>query len=92
LATRIKQLALAAMLACPLTASAYSNIYFFGDSLTDGGAFGGQAYQLGSSIITLPANARWTLGDGSNWADVLTAHYGLSSVANNSLHSHTSNT
>ncbi|MCW3480485.1 autotransporter domain-containing protein [Neisseriaceae bacterium JH1-16] len=60
-------------LAAP-AALAYSNIYFFGDSLTDTGAFGGQT--IGST--TLPANARWTFNYGPIYADVLAQKLGLS--------------
>ncbi|MCS3802571.1 outer membrane lipase/esterase [Chromobacterium alkanivorans] len=73
---RLNTLAVATLLAMPAAASAYSNFYFFGDSLSDVGAFGG----LGG----LPANARWTTGNGANWTDALAARYGLKSIANNS--------
>ncbi|OHX13964.1 hypothetical protein BI347_10915 [Chromobacterium sphagni] len=76
-------LALATALALPAAANAYSNIYFFGDSLSDVGAFGGQS--------GLPAGARWTTGNGPNWTNVLTGHYGLQSLSNNPLNGATSN-
>ncbi|MEN7432077.1 autotransporter domain-containing protein [Chromobacterium sp. TRC.1.1.SA] len=79
---RLTTLALATAMALPAAAHAYSNIYFFGDSLSDVGAFGGQS--------GLPAGARWTTGYGPNWTNILTGHYGLSSVANNPLNSSTS--
>lgn len=79
---RLTTLALATAMALPAAAHAYSNFYFFGDSLSDVGAFGGQS--------GLPAGARWTTGYGPNWTNVLTGHYGLSSVANNPLNSSTS--
>ena len=68
----------------PTAANAYSNFYFFGDSLTDTGAFGG----LGG----LPANARWTLAYGTGWAEALGQRYGLSVTPNNALNNHIANT
>ncbi|NHQ83711.1 autotransporter domain-containing protein [Chromobacterium vaccinii] len=79
---RLTTLALATAMALPAAAHAYSNFYFFGDSLSDVGAFGGQS--------GLPSGARWTTGYGPNWTNILTGHYGLSSVANNPLNSSTS--
>ncbi|MHA3904117.1 autotransporter outer membrane beta-barrel domain-containing protein [Castellaniella sp. WN] len=73
-------MALSVALALPAAAQAYSNIYFFGDSLSDVGAFGG----LGG----LPANARWTTNYGANWTDALAAHFGLASRPNNSANPH----
>ncbi|WP_199155510.1 autotransporter outer membrane beta-barrel domain-containing protein [Chromobacterium sp. ASV23] len=72
---RLTALALATAMALPTAANAYSNIYFFGDSLSDIGAFGG----LGG----LPVGAHWTYQNQPNWTSVLSGHYGLSSVANN---------
>ncbi|QIY78607.1 autotransporter outer membrane beta-barrel domain-containing protein [Chromobacterium violaceum] len=72
---RLTTLALATALALPAAAHAYSNIYFFGDSLSDIGAFGGQA--------GLPVGAHWTFQNQANWTSILAAHYGLSSTANN---------
>lgn len=79
---RLNTLAVATLLALPAAANAYSNFYFFGDSLSDVGAFGG----LGG----LPSNARWTTGNGANWTDALAARYGLKSIANNSSNPNTS--
>ncbi|RBH41241.1 hypothetical protein C3F00_040975, partial [Pseudomonas sp. MWU13-2860] len=81
---RLNTLALATLLAMPAAANAYSNFYFFGDSLTDTGAFGG----LGG----LPANARWTLAYGTGWAEALGQRYGLSVTPNNARNSHLANT
>jgi outer membrane lipase/esterase len=72
---RLTALALATAMALPAAAHAYSNIYFFGDSLTDTGAFGG----LGN----LPANARWTLGYGAGWSENFAGHFGISVTPNN---------
>jgi len=83
-----------ATLSCAITlalaapaALAYSNIYFFGDSLTDTGAFAGQPFQypaaLGGQTITLPANARWTLDDGPNVANSLAGKLGFGVTATN---------
>ncbi|AXE30655.1 hypothetical protein DK842_12530 [Chromobacterium phragmitis] len=72
---RLTTLALATAMALPSAANAYSNIYFFGDSLSDIGAFGG----LGG----LPSGAHWTYQNQPNWTSVLSSHYGLSSTANN---------
>ncbi|UTH75062.1 autotransporter outer membrane beta-barrel domain-containing protein [Chromobacterium sp. IIBBL 290-4] len=76
---RFKALALATALALPAAAHAYSNIYYFGDSLSDIGAFGG----LNSQYGTLPKGAHWTSGYAPNWTSILSTHYGLTSVANN---------
>ncbi|MDF0605056.1 autotransporter domain-containing protein [Neisseriaceae bacterium TC5R-5] len=72
------------LLCLPVAAKAYDQIYFFGDSLSDVGAFGGQ--------IGFPDNARWTTANGPNWTNVLSRYYGLSSIANNPLNSRTSST
>lgn len=53
----------------------FSQFYFFGDSLTDGGAFGG--------INGLPSKGRWVLNDAPNYADYLAGRYGLSVTAVN---------
>ncbi|QOZ82868.1 MULTISPECIES: autotransporter outer membrane beta-barrel domain-containing protein [Chromobacterium] len=81
---RLNTLAVATLLALPAAANAYSHFYFFGDSLTDTGAFGG----LGG----LPSTARWTLGYGTGWAEVLANHYGQSVSPNNGLNTHIANT
>ncbi|MDN0073320.1 autotransporter domain-containing protein [Crenobacter sp. SG2303] len=80
--------AISLALAAPATlAQGYSNIYFFGDSLTDTGAFAGQPFKLppalGGQTITLPANARWTLDYGPNVASVLAGKLGLGVTATN---------
>ncbi|MBX9298137.1 autotransporter domain-containing protein [Chromobacterium vaccinii] len=76
---RLTTLALATAMALPAAAHAYSNIYFFGDSLSDVGAFGGLNSQYGQ----LKSGAHWTSGYAPNWTSILTGHYGLNSVANN---------
>ncbi|MGC0151562.1 autotransporter outer membrane beta-barrel domain-containing protein [Chromobacterium vaccinii] len=73
--SRLTVIALATALTMPAVANAYSNFYFFGDSLSDIGAFGGQG--------GLPVGAHWTYQNKPNWTSVLTGHYGQSSVANN---------
>ncbi|MBX9268230.1 autotransporter outer membrane beta-barrel domain-containing protein [Chromobacterium violaceum] len=72
---RLTTLALATALALPAAAHAYSNIYFFGDSLTDIGAFGG----LGG----LPSTARWTLGYGPGWSQDFGGRFGIAVTPNN---------
>lgn len=64
------------------TAQVFGNIYFFGDSLTDGGAFGG--------LGPLPPGARFTVDNAPNHADYLAAALGLQSVATNSANPATS--
>ena len=49
----------------------YSNVYFFGDSLSDNGAF---APVLAPPLI--PGNARFTTNPGTVWTDNLGARYG----------------
>ena len=59
--------------------ASYSHIYFFGDSLTDTGAFGGQAIPNGSGgFIILPSDARWTTNNAANHANILAGKLGLS--------------
>ncbi|OHX16045.1 hypothetical protein BI343_15800 [Chromobacterium amazonense] len=84
---RLTALALATAMALPAAAHAYSNIYFFGDSLSDVGAFQLLPTPTGGQW---PLNARWTTGNGANWTDVLSGHYGLKSVANNPSNANTS--
>lgn len=84
---RLTTLALATAMALPAVAHAYSNVYFFGDSLSDVGAFQLLPTPTGGQW---PANARWTTGYGANWTDVLSAHYGLTSKPNNPSNANTS--
>ncbi|MGL6071739.1 SGNH/GDSL hydrolase family protein, partial [Craterilacuibacter sp.] len=58
-------------------AGTINGIWFFGDSLTDGGAYSG--------IGGLPAGSRWTSDNAPNHADVLAAALGLKSAATNAL-------
>ena len=63
----------AALLAGVLTgaqAGDYSNVYFFGDSLSDNGAY--------APILAVPTNARFTTNPGTVWTDNLGANYGKS--------------
>lgn len=82
----LKPICLALLLAATSTAQAAApdNIYFFGDSLTDSGAFSG--------LNGWPAGARWTLGNGELYADVLAESLGLNNVANNPDNPNTSTT
>lgn len=48
----------------------YSNVYFFGDSLSDNGAY--------APILSVPTNARFTTNPGTVWTDNLGADYGKS--------------
>lgn len=61
-------------------ASPFSQIYFFGDSLSDVGAFANVPY---NTSITLGPNARWITGYAPSWTDYVANYYGLTSVANN---------
>lgn len=83
--TTLRAAVMAALLSPAVFASgSYSNIYFFGDSLTDTGAFGGQAYPNGSGgFIILPADARWTTNNAANHANILAGKLGLSVSASN---------
>ncbi len=69
-----------ALPALPAAAQSYSNVYFFGDSLSDVGAFGG--------LSGLPSNARWTTNYGANWTDGLAARLGFVSRPNNPANPH----
>ncbi|MFZ4539504.1 hypothetical protein [Propionivibrio sp.] len=66
----LKHLALAsALLAgtlCSAQAGDYSNVYFFGDSLSDNGAY----------APLVGPNARFTTNPGTVWTDNLGASYG----------------
>ena len=64
--------------------NSFSNIYLFGDSLTDSGAFAGQLIPNGSGgFVSLPTGARWTIDNASNHADVLAGKLGLAVTAAN---------
>jgi phospholipase/lecithinase/hemolysin len=69
---RFNQLALATILLSAAFGSAqagdYSNVYFFGDSLSDNGAY--------APILPVPTNARFTTNPGTVWTDNLGANYG----------------
>ncbi|QNM96120.1 autotransporter domain-containing protein [Chitinimonas koreensis] len=56
-------------------AGQYSNAYFFGDSLTDIGAFGG--------VAGLPQGARWTVDNADIYATLLAKKYGIQIKAAN---------
>ena len=58
-------------------AATFSQAWFFGDSLTDGGAFSG--------VGGLPDGSRWTTNNAPNHADVLAAALGLKVSATNTL-------
>lgn len=72
--------AVAASAAPAALAAPFSNVYFFGDSLTDTGAFGGLTLpQYGS----LPAGARNTTDDAKIYVNHLAARYGFGVTAVN---------
>ncbi|MDC7717020.1 autotransporter domain-containing protein [Vogesella sp. DC21W] len=83
--TTLRAAVMAALLSpAAFAAGSYSHIYFFGDSLTDTGAFGGQAIPNGSGgFIILPADARWTTNNAANHANILAGKLGLSVSASN---------
>ena len=86
----ILRLAVTAALLAPTAHAAgnFSNIYFFGDSLTDTGAFGGQLVPNGSGgFIALPADARWTTNNAANHANVLAGKLGLAVTPSNAASS-----
>ena len=61
-------------------------VYFFGDSLTDTGAFQG----LANGSATLATGTRWTYDNAPFYADVLARALGGAAVANNPLNLATS--
>ncbi|MFC4161240.1 autotransporter domain-containing protein [Chitinimonas lacunae] len=65
--------AIAATAAPVALAAPFSNVYFFGDSLTDSGAFGG----LPTSYGVLPAGARNTTDDAKLYAHYVAGRYGF---------------
>jgi outer membrane lipase/esterase len=71
----IKRIALATLLLAGTLgntqAGDYSNVYFFGDSLSDSGA-----YAPILAFPLLPSNARFTTNPGTVWTDNLGASYG----------------
>lgn len=83
--TTLRAAVMAALLSpAAFAGGSYSNIYFFGDSLTDTGAFGGQAYPNGSGgFIILPADARWTTNNAANHATILAGKLGFAVSVNN---------
>jgi phospholipase/lecithinase/hemolysin len=56
------------------TASAYSNVYVFGDSLSDSGAFG---HLLGGAFCPAPPYAGCRFSNGPTWAENLAASLGV---------------
>jgi len=87
--TTLRAAVMAALLSPAVFAGgSYSNIYFFGDSLTDTGAFAGQAIPNGSGgFIILPADARWTTNNAANHANILAGKLGLSVSPSNAASS-----
>lgn len=84
IATLATSLALLSIGSTQAANTSFSNIYFFGDSLSDTGAFAGQTFNpTDPTSPTLGAKARWLMGYDANWTDVFAARFGLSSVANN---------
>ncbi len=71
----------AALSPLAFAAGNYNSTVFFGDSLTDVGAFGG--------IAGLPQGARWTIDNADIYASLLAAKYGIklgaANVSNNTL-------
>lgn len=69
-ALKLRHIAGAVLLACSATAFAneYGGIYFFGDSLTDSGAF---------TNLTGPDANKFTNNPGSVWSQVLGGRYGF---------------
>lgn len=65
-------LAIAATFSCAAQAVDFQNIYFFGDSLTDTGAFTGAP--------GVAAGAHFTVNPEPNYADLLAAHYGFTAI------------
>ncbi|MDK2123687.1 autotransporter outer membrane beta-barrel domain-containing protein [Parachitinimonas caeni] len=68
-------LAVVAALSQSAFAVQYSNTVFFGDSLTDTGAFGG--------LGPLPAGARWTVNDADIYASLIAKKYGVTLTPTN---------
>jgi outer membrane lipase/esterase len=65
--------AIALTLCCGAQAASFSGTYFFGDGLTDSGAFAG----------LVPAGGKFTTNPGLVWAEVIAAAYGQTASANN---------
>lgn len=67
---KLRRTAAAVLMACSATASAaeYGGIYFFGDSLTDAGAF---------TNLVGPAANKFTNNPGLVWSEVLGGRYGV---------------
>ena len=72
--TTLRQLAIAIALACAggTAHGQYSNIYFFGDSLTDSGTFASLVTAFGASTAN-----KFTNNPGNVWAENLGARYGV---------------
>lgn len=75
---RYKNIAAAVALCCSASAwaNSYSNVYFFGDSLTDAGAFTNLVAALGN-----PTANKFTSNPGTVWAENLGKRYGLAVTA-----------
>lgn len=65
--------ALALSLSCAAHAASFSGTYFFGDSLTDSGAYAG----------LVPAGGKFTTNPGLVWSEFLANAYGTTATANN---------
>lgn len=64
---------LALSISCATHAASFSGTYFFGDSLTDSGAYAG----------LVPAGGKFTTNPGLVWSEFLANAYGTSATANN---------
>lgn len=65
--------AIALTLCCGAQAASFSGTYFFGDSLTDSGAYAG----------LVPAGGKFTTNPGLVWSEIIASAYGQTATANN---------
>lgn len=81
--TRFAISALALAVSVSAQAASFSNTYFFGDSLSDSGAFLGLTYDVPGVGPVPITGGRFTTNPGQVWSELLASAYGRDARANN---------
>ena len=81
--TRFAISALALAISAAAQAASFSNTYFFGDSLSDSGAYLGLIYDVPGVGPVPVTGGRFTTNPGQVWTERLAAAYGKEARANN---------
>ena len=58
-------------------AAQFSNVYVFGDSLSDAGYYRGFLASLGLPASLVATLGRFTINPGPVWSELVAAHYGV---------------